>query len=297
MYTIGTDPELMLTKNGRYVSAIPYTNGTKDSPELLPSGGSVSYDNVNLEFNTLPALTHPEFIWNVGTVLKDLKAYLPDDVKMAFVSSANFPRKELKHKDAKEFGCSPDYNAWSGTVNRMPRKAARSTFRSAGAHIHVRHIKESGHFGFLLHEMGKQRTVFAMDITLGMASTVLDYNEASIARKKLYGKAGCYRATEGGVEYRTLSNYWIKSPNLVHLMHLLTDFALTIVATDQVEIFTMQLGGPHNIQRIITEGDAEMATVFMEQFLIPRMPKDTQELYWKCFLECDDYNPEKEWEL
>jgi hypothetical protein len=264
----------------------------------LPSGGAVSYDNVALEFNTVPALTHDEFIWNMGSVLKDLNDYLPEDVNMKFIASANFKESELQHKDAKEFGCSPDYCAWSGLANEMQLDDIDPTFRSCGAHIHVRHIPKSGHFGFLLNQHGVHRSVMAMDIMNGLASVILDNCPESIARKKLYGKAGCYRTTNGGFEYRTLSNYWIKTPNMVHLAHKLTDAALMLVATDQVEIITMECGGPHNLQSVITQGDAENAMMLWDFAVVPLLSNYTRDLFAKCFLECDDnINPMEAWKI
>lgn len=297
LYTIGTDPELFLSKNGRYVSATEYTDGTKYVPEFLSSGGFVSYDNVALEFGVAPAITYDEFIWNIGATILDLKNYLPDDIKMNIVASAHFPRSELKHKEAKRFGCDPDMNAWTGLQNATPRKAKRSTFRTCGGHVHIRHIPKSGSLGFLKHQLGKVNTVFALDLTGGLVSTVLDSDPSAIERRSLYGKAGCYRSTDGGIEYRTLSNYWIKSPSLVKLIHLLVDEALSFVSTDQVEAITCLVGGPQNLQRVITEGDWEMATLLVENILLPRFTKETQEQFSKCFAEIDTYIFEKEWEI
>ena len=44
------------------------------------------------------------------------------------------------------------------------------------------------------------------DLYLGVPSVILD-NDTE--RRKLYGKAGCLRPKPYGVEYRTLSNFWI----------------------------------------------------------------------------------------
>lgn len=47
-----------------------------------------------------------------------------------------------------------------------------------------------------------------MDLHLGVPSLVLDKDTE---RRKLYGKAGAFRPKPYGVEYRTLSNFWIWS--------------------------------------------------------------------------------------
>jgi len=47
----------------------------------------------------------------------------------------------------------------------------------------------------------------AMDLFLGVSSILLDDDTE---RRVMYGKAGAYRFKKYGVEYRTLSNFWIK---------------------------------------------------------------------------------------
>jgi hypothetical protein len=51
-----------------------------------------------------------------------------------------------------------------------------------------------------------------MDLHLGVVSVLLDKDTL---RRQLYGKSGAYRLKEYGGEYRTLSNFWIKSSKLI----------------------------------------------------------------------------------
>jgi hypothetical protein len=48
-----------------------------------------------------------------------------------------------------------------------------------------------------------------IDAYVGIPSIIYD---TDAERRKLYGKAGCFRLTKYGFEYRTLSSYWIGSP-------------------------------------------------------------------------------------
>ena len=50
------------------------------------------------------------------------------------------------------------------------------------------------------------------DIYLGLMSLFFDTDRK---RRSLYGKAGCYRLTSYGVEYRTLSSKMAESPELI----------------------------------------------------------------------------------
>jgi len=67
--------------------------------------------------------------------------------------------------------------------------------RSAGGHIHVE------------TSLDKAAVIRAMDLFLGVPSLILDSKGGM--RRQLYGKAGAYRPKSYGVEYRTLSNFWI----------------------------------------------------------------------------------------
>ena len=111
--------------------------------------------------------------------------------------------EELRHPDALLFGCEPDYNSWKRDVNPKPC-ATDSNLRSAGAHIHFGYENPT--------EETSINIVKAMDLHLGVVSVLLDKDTL---RRQLYGKSGAYRLKEYGGEYRTLSNFWIKSSKLI----------------------------------------------------------------------------------
>jgi hypothetical protein len=114
-------------------------------------------------------------------------------------SAVSFPDSEFYDPAAFEFGCEPDYNAWTKDKNPRP-SATDKNLRSCGGHIHI------GFKGLDPHEVIK-----AMDLYAGVPSVLMDKGDL---RKQLYGKAGAFRTTKYGVEYRTLSNYWVFSPRL-----------------------------------------------------------------------------------
>lgn len=51
-----------------------------------------------------------------------------------------------------------------------------------------------------------------MDLYLGVPSILMD---GDTDRRRLYGKAGAYRSKPYGVEYRTLSSFWVADPKLI----------------------------------------------------------------------------------
>jgi hypothetical protein len=54
-----------------------------------------------------------------------------------------------------------------------------------------------------------------LDWSLGLGSMLFDNNPAAKKRRSLYGAAGCFRPKSYGVEYRTLSNSWLASKELM----------------------------------------------------------------------------------
>ena len=74
--------------------------------------------------------------------------------------------------------------------------------------------------------------VKAMDATVGLESVLLD-NDTE--RKKLYGKAGCFRFREYGIEYRSLSNFWIKSDESLKWSWDTTMKAIELVNSGKIE--------------------------------------------------------------
>ncbi len=67
--------------------------------------------------------------------------------------------------------------------------------------------------GFDRKLVDSKQLIKAMDLFLGVPSVIMDSGEL---RKTLYGKAGAYRDKPAyGVEYRTLSNFWVNDDRLI----------------------------------------------------------------------------------
>jgi Phage phiEco32-like COOH.NH2 ligase-type 2 len=153
---------------------------------------------VAIEFNIPPAKDAKAFVQSIGSTLDFLAMSVHSmyGFNLQKLSAASFPDEELEDPAARVFGCDPDYNAWTGKRNPKP-KASDPNLRSCGGHIHV---------GGLPEGIDKKRVIRCMDFFLGVPSALMDDGEK---RKELYGKRGAYRDKSYGVEYRTLSNFWV----------------------------------------------------------------------------------------
>jgi len=197
--TIGTDPELFLMNEQGLVSAENKFGGTKSEPRPLPREGFfIQEDNVMVEFNIPPAKKVQD--------LKDSIEYMLDyiqvgaqqfDCNINKLSSGRFDKKELATEQAQTFGCEPDFNAYTEEPNG-DIICDDPLFRTCGGHIHIGYDNPM--------DMQSIKLVKALDLTLGLPSLLIDKDKE---RRKLYGSAGSYRLKSFGVEYRTLSNFWI----------------------------------------------------------------------------------------
>jgi len=298
-FTIGCDPEFFLKerKSGKLISAIPFVKGTKERPMPLPKGGNIQRDNVAVEVATDPASSLDQFINNIKNTLSEAVKTLPGNTEIVALPSACFEEEQLKDPEAQRFGCDPDYDAWTMYENEKPC-AADATFRSCGAHIHVGTTGKDEN-GFLLEIEGKIAMVKIMDCLHGIISTVLDSSKEAVDRRQLYGKPGAHRIKwDYGVEYRVLSNYWLKSPVTVMLMYSLTQDALDIVREGKAENL-IEAMGEHEVRNTIMTGDSDSAMKMIETHLFPILSKESKFYFNEALakVKANDMDFHKEWEL
>lgn len=223
--TTGTDVEFPLWNTqlklvNKYVSAIPLIDGTKNNPFWFKNGGNIQYDNVACEFATPVSHNKKEFITSIRETLDNVIEYLPDYIQLKAVPSVTFRKTTLNHPEAMRAGCDPDFNAWTGTANSAP-VLTDNNLRSFGMHMHVGHKS-------LQTPIDKRRFVVFMDMLFGYMDLKLNNSAEKKARRSLYGKLGSYRPTEYGVEYRVLSNDWMRTHEQIELLYDITHFCLQI---------------------------------------------------------------------
>lgn len=249
--TIGADPELFLEKDGQIISAEGLIGGTKHEPLAISEEGHfIQEDNVMAEFNIPPCATAEEMIYNIGFV-KDYLEILAsmNGAKLNYSASAMLAPEFLNTPQAKEFGCMPDYNVYKKSTNPSPKKNTK--LRSCGGHIHI---------GFKdPDQKSSEDVVLAMDAVLGLKSLFIDTDDR---RREMYGKAGSFRFKSFGVEYRTLSNFWIATDELIKWAFDNTIKAIELVNSggiEQIKSFST------DIETAINENNKELATVLLEK--------------------------------
>lgn len=207
-FLFGCDPELfVLDETGKPVPALMIP-GTKTEPFKV-KGGAVQRDGFAAEFNIDPVRTFADFNRNISTVMAELEKFLPAGYTLSAQASAHFDPAvfDAAPDDAKELGCSPDFDAWTGQANTPPECLDDPYMRCAAGHLHIGWTEDMD-LGDIQHVMNCRDLVKQLDWWLGGWSVRVD---TDATRRRLYGKAGACRYKPYGVEYRVLSNFWVTS--------------------------------------------------------------------------------------
>ena len=213
--TFGADPELFITnESGVAIPAVGLIGGTKDKPRMVGEYG-LQEDNVMAEYTVPPAANIPQLIeraqLGLRTTIRAAREKVP---------GAGYLRSPVAMFDhgvllaagpqAAQFGCSPDFDAYANGAAHprvSPDVLVRGTsaLRFAGGHIHLGYKD-------LCPDVPEFVVAMVCDITIGL--TLVSYHECQSERRALYGKAGRYRPTPYGVEYRVPSNAWLYDPEV-----------------------------------------------------------------------------------
>ncbi len=250
--TLGCDPEIFLEKNGEIISAEGLIGGTKHEPRPISDNGhTVQEDNIAIEYNIPASKTSQEFIDNNNFVKDYLETYVAAlGCNLSITASAILDKKYLQSEQAQTFGCEPDFNVWTQSVNEPPQPGGN--LRSSGGHIHL------GWTSPITEEIQEQ-IIKAMDFTVGLGSILLDIDDR---RKEMYGKAGCFRFKDFGVEYRVLSNFWIKSDESIQWAWDTTMKAVELVNSGKIEMLALEYG--NKVVEVINTNNKELAQELIE---------------------------------
>jgi hypothetical protein len=225
---IGCDPEVFFQHKhtGLPISVIDKLGGTKDKYlAISPDGHGVLEDNCAAEFNIPPAAELREFLGSVKYCIEYLQTVAnKHDAELSVKASVQMPDTELEDPRAWQFGCEPDFDAYTGEINPRPY-CDDVTLRSAGGHIHVGFKK-----GATKDE--QENVIRCLDFIVGIPSVMYD---TDTKRRLLYGKPGAYRPKPYGVEYRTPSNFWLFDINYASWIFEATRRAVTFAQDNYLD--------------------------------------------------------------
>lgn len=253
---VGADPELFLTKGGVFHSGYGIIPGTKIAPFPVEDG-AVQVDGMAVEFNITPASNEEQFVTSVHKVMHQLEAMIPKQFHLNISPVAEFAPEhmEAQPEDAKKLGCDPDFNAYTGLAN--PRPDQHPTMRTAAGHIHLGWCQDRDPHD-LRHFMSCCELAKQLDLYLGVPSVLMD---PDTKRKQMYGKAGAFRPKPYGLEYRVLSNFWLKSDKLMRWAYRQTHEAF-----DSLVRRGAAKGCASEIENLINTNNKQVAQVICDAY-------------------------------
>ena len=271
--TFGSDPELFLRrKDGRVIGSekvIP----TEGIPALM---SKIIRDGVQVELNPRGVYCRQYMGREFQAMFAKLASTLPDDVEVDFSGLVEVSSSELGElaPESRRLGCMPSHNAHTPGITPGVN-AETYTKRSAGGHLHVRWISHRRWDEVLDKEINYNPTPSAeelkalvplLDIIVGNTCVLIDRDPGAAERRQVYGRAGEYRLPENGLEYRTLSNFWLRSYPLMGFVFSLFRTAIYYHASgfgDEI-ITSVEL---RKVVKAINENDAELARENFDAFI------------------------------
>ena len=245
--SMGGDPEFFIAnKRGKILNADAFLP-SKHKPLAVPAKSKMMsklfFDGIQAEMAVAYSTCREWFADNIRDCWRRVIREIPKDHKIVLKPSAKIRRSVINGADpeARIFGCAPDFNVYTMSTNTEPMDASRHPYRYAGGHLHIGlhdidYRKEQPHdlyYPLVSKPENHVRVIKAFDLLVSIPTLLLDNGPGSRRRRAKYGKAGCFRPTPYGVEYRTPSCWWLKSPATVSIIYGLARLAWTIVANDE----------------------------------------------------------------
>lgn len=221
--SVGADPEMFIG-DAATLEVVPvcgWLGGTKAEPKSLGTKGFfVQEDNIMAEYNIPPAEGPTQFANNIllgKRMVETLVASVDSRYTILPVNNVCMRRSQLLSKGgmgAMMFGCSPEFNAYeSGAecervspellmVESTMADSDVAEMRYAGGHLHIG-LTVDGEYAL---DVPRFAIAAMCDAMIGLPCVAGDKQGG---RRLLYGRAGRFRPTKYGIEYRTLSNFWV----------------------------------------------------------------------------------------
>lgn len=203
--TLGCDPEVFVRNiaTDKVVPICGLLGGTKAAPKQMTGmvkGFAYQEDGPAAELNIPVCNDSVQFARSSKSALNFLSERLSE--KNLAIDDARFielPEEWLrKHPNLAAIGCDPDYCAYdSASVPRPGLPLPLQNIRGAGGHIHV---------GYPVDMIPAEILVQFIDLTVALPTLKAD---AQGKRRQWWGQAGIFRHKTYGLEYRSLSNFWL----------------------------------------------------------------------------------------
>ena len=114
----------------------------------------------------------------------------------------------------------------------------------------------------------KEQAIRLLDIFLGCSATLFDHDPSAPRRKLKYGAAGSWRVTPYGCEYRTPSNWHLRSPLLTRLAFDIVNHAMTHMENGTAAEIISRVS-EEEVQTAINKNDQDLAQKILREAKLP----------------------------
>lgn len=221
--------------------------------------GKAYWDGFQAEFTTKPIHCHGYMIDMVRAGLKAVLSQARIKYPRAKLSLRNVFEVSEKFRMTADpahvaLGCDPSHNAY-GAVPFAADDPRSFPYRMAGGHMHFGIAKG------VVKEHGTE-IIKMLDLFVALPAVGLFANIDDPLRRRFYGRAGEFRTPEHGLEYRTLSNAWLGSPQIAHVLF---DLARAVVDVGTRGLKVEDFGiSEVKLQEIINSCDVRAARRFFK---------------------------------
>jgi len=270
--TMGGDPEFFIADaQGKIINADRFLPSKHEPLEIedVSDGrrNKVFFDGIQAEIAPHYSHCRELLIDNIFKCISKVATLIPSDFKFVMRPSARIRKSIIESADpeARIFGCEPDFNAYTCGINTVEMDASRHPFRYAGGHMHfgapsAYTPEDSIEYQLAKTERGHLRLIKFMDMLISLPTIAFDQDKDARRRRTKYGKAGCFRPTPYGIEYRSQSCWWMKSPVTASLVYGLGRLAWFVATKDMDEHLRNITGlDDDTVRGIIDETDIEYA--------------------------------------
>lgn len=273
---LGCDPEFFFKLGDTVIGAekvfmkdglLNTTASVNDRCVLQGTTSKFIIDGVQAELNPRPNTCRANLANEISACFKTLKKELEKQGKGVTVDlarSVSVDPTELASldKENQKLGCMPSKSVYADAGIKLAEvDGSKHTQRSAGGHIHI----GTSNSGALKANIDKDpdTLVQLLDLLCGNTCVLVDRDMGNVERRKLYGRAGEYRLPKHGLEYRTLSNFWLEHYYLMSMAFGMARLAVELFNDSNYrnKYIAAFLGAvqKEDVQKAINENDFDLA--------------------------------------
>lgn len=231
-YASGTDPEVFVVGgNGDVIPARRFLEDKKLAKEDFSTGDQFSkgwptppmfFDGLQAEFSVKAATClealHESTRRGLAGVLNRARKIDPK-ARLTLKNTIKMSPEQMFRLDEEDlvFRCSTSLNVYDDVAEAPDPRSYE--WRFAGGHIHIGCGRKTPEI--------VRASVRSLDGILGVVGVSLAGNWDSHERRRMYGRAGEFRLPKHGLEYRVLSNFWVCSPLIAHLVFEIARWAVS----------------------------------------------------------------------